>query len=268
MMYISLRDIIKRVIQESIDADSVEDAIDNKYYVRIKYDDQRKDKSGKSKGSRLIRPLAIGTTKKDNPVVRAFQDNGSSRKGAPNYKYFRLDRIESWKPMKHKNFYDIPDSKFGEYNRTGDRSMGTFYKNAQFDDMDGPLNQIRAQRKSIGPKMSTKNVQGPVDARRQWGRNVFTSQPNSKIYKNAGDYIKQRSRDIENGLFDTEKWLDDYKKAEQEAQIQNQTAQPPSSKSGPIPNKNNKYDNNNEPDYDEEDIDLDDWLKHNRSNNF
>ena len=268
-MYISLRDIIRRVIQESIDAKSVNDAINNKYYVRIKYNSpqEKKDeetKTGKSKKkSRVIRPLAFGKTTLDNPAVRAYQDNDDSH-----YKYFRLDRIESWEPMKNKHFYDIPEPEFDQYNRTGDRLMSIFYNNVKFDDMDDPLNRIRAQRKNPGPKMSTKNVQGPVDIRRQWGRNVFTSQPNSKIYKNAGNYIKQRSKDIENGLFDTEKWLNDYKRAEQEAQIQNQTAQPPSSKSGPILNKNNNYDNNNEPDYDEEDIDLDDWLKHNRSNNF
>lgn len=266
-MSFSLRNIINKIIRESVDVADVDDAINNKYYVRIKYDDGGDNSKGNPKGSRVIRPDVDGLTKANHPVLRAFQIDKNSRRGAPNWKFFDLDKIVSWKPMKNKHFYDIPRDDYGKYNLNGDRLMKVVWNKVQYDhDKNDTLNQIRSKRKAKAPKISTKNVQGPIDIERQWGRNVFTSQPHSKIYKNAANDIKKRSKDIEDGLFDTEKWLQDYKAAEQEREIQNQSAQPPSSNSGPIPNKNNEY--NKEPEYDEDEIDLEDWLNNNRSNNF
>lgn len=244
-MGLTLYDIIKGLIKEGIDTDSVKDSIDNKYFVRIKYDDGGDDSKGNPKGSRVIRPMAIGTTKRGNRVLRAFQENGNSRRGAPKWKYFLLDRITSWYPMKNKHFFDIPSDEYGKYNLTGDRSMQSFWDNAKFDDMSDTLNQVRAKRKTSRPKISTKNVQGPIDAAQQRVKNVFTSFPNSKKYK---EYAKN----VEKSAFTLDKWAD-FEKAEQEAEMQNQSAQPQQSNSGPIYQQNNNYDS------DEYDVDETDW---------
>ena len=173
------------LLNEEIDFNSVLDAIHNKYQVRIRYDDGQGDDAGNSKGSRVIKPFAIGTTKKGYPVVRAFQEGGGSRKGAPNWKFFRLDRITSWIPLKNKKFFEAPPSSFGEYNRTGDRTMGTFYDNAKVDNFISPLDRERMQYQNdvkVGQQPTTK---GPVQQPRitqQWKKNVYTSQPNSKKY--------------------------------------------------------------------------------------
>ena len=111
-MGLTLYDIIKHIINESVSGEEVLDAIHNKKYVRIKYDDGKPamkgvDK-GNPKGSRVILPMAYGTTKAGNPVVRAFQWNGNSRRGAPKWKFFRLDRITSWKPFR-KQYSAPPD---------------------------------------------------------------------------------------------------------------------------------------------------------------
>ena len=76
-----LKDRIKVFLNEAIDSDSVLQCIRNKQKVRICYDDKQEDNGGNSKGSRVIQPMAIGTTKKGYPVVRAWQEGGGSRRG-------------------------------------------------------------------------------------------------------------------------------------------------------------------------------------------
>lgn len=233
--------IIKNyLLNENIDFNSVLDAIQNKYQVRIRYDDGQGNSAGNPKGSRVIKPFAIGTTKKGYPVVRAFQEGGGSRRGAPKWKFFRLDRITSWTPMKNKKFFEAPPSEFGEYNLTGDKTMGTFYDNAKLDDFISPLDKQRMQFKNdvkLGRQNNTKN--GPVQQPRitqQRKNNVYTSQPNSKKY----DMIR---KNIEN----TPKKDDDFWKLFDLNDAEKTLTQP---QKGPI--QNNGYDTN-EVDFNEND---------------
>jgi hypothetical protein len=199
-MHLTLYDIIKGILNESVSSDEVLDAIRNKKYVRIRYDDTKPplkgiDK-GDPKGSRVIMPMAYGTTKAGNPVVRAFQWNGNSRRGAPKWKFFRLDRITSWKPFR-KQFTAPPDDL---YNYTGDRSMGSFIDNSKFDfNTQGDIDAARQGDKLTAPKVSVRNTQGPISAAQQIKKNVYTSQPNSKKYNQYAKNIDQ-----------TEKKDDDY----------------------------------------------------------
>lgn len=242
MANLTLHSIIKHLLAEQVSTDEVLDAINNKYHVRIRYDDGMIDNGGNSKGSRVIQPFAVGTTKKGYPVVRAFQINGNSRRGAPKWKFFRLDRITSWKPMRNKHFFTTPNSAYGEYNKVGDKTMGSFIDNVKFPDMTDPLNQARANRQAYmnAPKISTKNMEGPVPAAQQWKKNVFTSQPNSKKYatiaKNVGK-TSQKQQDY---------WAD-YEKAFQQS---NQTPEPPQNVNGPVKGYDNDYDVN-DVDFDE-----------------
>ena len=235
MMKLTLENILKNILYEEVDRDKVLDAIDNHYYVRIKYDDGKKG-SKKSKGSRIIQPMAFGTTKLGYPVVRAFQLNGNSRRGAPNWKFFRLDRIVSWHPMKKKKFSDVPDEKYGIYNRYGDKTMGIFMRNAQMqqdDDMTS-LKAIKQATQSMlnAPKMSTKSVKGPIAATQQWKKNVFTSHPNSQKYAQIAKNV------TDTGDKTSDYWAD-YDKALMQTNQQ-----------GPIQNYNPN-------DYDVEDVDYD-----------
>lgn len=238
-MRLTLHDIIKHLLSEQVSSDEVLDAIHGQYHVRIKYDDGMEDNGGNSKGSRVIQPFAVGTTKKGYPVVRAFQINGNSRRGAPKWKFFRLDRITSWKPMRNKKFFTAPNSSFGEYNKTGDRTMGDFIDNVKFPDMSDTLNQVRATRQSAAsaPKVSTKNATGPIAANQQWKKNVFTSQPNSKKYANIAKNVNQT------GEKENDYWAD-YERAKQQANMQNQAPKPQEPKTGPISYDENDYDVN------------------------
>lgn len=245
MTSLKLCDIIRGILKEDVSSDEVLDAIRGKYHVRIKYDDGMPSNDGNPKGSRVIQPMALGTTKKGYPVVRAFQVSGNSRRGAPKWKFFRLDRVTSWKPMPNKKFFTTPDDSYGEYNRVGDRTMGTFIDNAKFGDMSDPLERARAERQQIAnaPKVSTKNAQGSISANQQWKKNVFTSQPNSKKYAQYAKNVDKTGEKSDN-------YWADYERAMQQADMQNQAPKPQQSNSGPI---NNGYDENF---YDVNDVDF------------
>ena len=239
-MKITLRDRIKPFLNEAIDSDSVLQAIRNKNKVRIKYDDQQEDNGTNSKGSRVIMPMAIGTTKKGYPVVRAYQEGGSSRRGVPKWKFFRLDRITSWIPYPKKKFFQAPSG----YNPNGDKTMGTFIDNAKFDDFVSPLEKQRLQYQNDVKMGQQQNNKGPITQPRvtqQWKKNVYTSQPNSKKY----DMIR---KNIENTpKKDNDFWrLFDLNDAEN-AMMQNQ--------GGPV----------NDDGYDTNDVDFDenDYKKNN-----
>ena len=245
MISLKLCDIVKNLLNEDVSSDEVLDAIMGKYHVRITYDDGMPDNGGNPKGNRVIQPMALGTTKKGYPVVRAFQVNGNSRRGAPKWKFFRLDRVTSWRPMKNKKFFTAPPDSYGEYNRTGDRTMGTFFDNAKFGDMSDPLERARAERQQIAnaPKISTKNVKGPISANQQWKKNVYTSQPNSEKYAQFASNVDKTGEK-------TNDYWADYEKAIQQTNIQNQVPKPEQSPSGPI---RNSYD---EDFYDVNDVDF------------
>ena len=242
MKKILLRDRIKPFLNEEIDSDSVLQSIRNKNKVRIKYDDQMEDNGGNSKGSRVIMPMAIGTTKKGYPVVRAWQEGGGSRRGIPKWKFFRLDRITSWQPLKNKKFYEAPNG----YNPNGDRTMGTFIDNAKFDDFISPLEREKMRyQNDVKVGQQKNNQQGPIQQPRitqQWKKNVYTSQPNSKKYDMIRKNIDATPKK------DDDFWkLFDLNDAEQ-TMAQNQQ--------GPI--------NNNSYDSDEVDFDENDYINNNR----
>ena len=235
-MGLTLYDIIKHIINESVSPDEVLNAIHNRRYVRIKYDDEKPPMKGfdkgNPKGSRVIMPMAYGTTKAGNPVVRAFQWNGNSRRGAPKWKFFRLDRIQRWKPFK-KQFSAPPNDL---YNYAGDRSMGHFVDNAKFDfNTQGDIDVARQSDVITAPKVSVKNTQGPIAGGQQLRKNVYTSQPKSKKYAQFAKNIDQ-----------TAKKDDDYWKMFDLADAERTMNQ-----KGPI--KNDSY----EDEYDIEDIDID-----------
>lgn len=241
--------IRKKMLNEDIDFDTVLDSIKNKNYVRIKYNDNT---DTPHTGTRTIQPMAIGTTKRGYPVLRAFQVGGDTKRGEPKWKFFRLDRVESWRPLTKKKFNTAP----GLYNKTGDKSMQHFIDNAKFDDFDTPLAQLRAKYADMlnGPKMATnQNQTGPLAATQQWKKNVFTSQPHSQKYRT----IAQNIADTENDNVD--RW-GDWERAEREReqqQLQSDVPEPENMGNGPIIDDD---------DYDtyEDEFDIDDFLNNNR----
>lgn len=110
---------------ESVNQDSVIDAIKKRHPVLLTYE---ADENGKGGGGRMVQPVAYGLSKAGNPVVRAFQPYGDTTTKVPHWKLFRLDKIKEWKAYKNNKF-QLPDG----YNRNGDDGMSEVYITSNYD---------------------------------------------------------------------------------------------------------------------------------------
>lgn len=121
------------LLTESVPVGKVNDAINRTYEVEINY---KTNGENKAMGRRIIQPVAYGLTKAGNPVIRAFQPYGDTTSKIPSWKFFRLDRIISWKPRYKKVFKNAPPDGFnadGNFNPDGDKTMSVVYNIAQFN---------------------------------------------------------------------------------------------------------------------------------------
>ena len=124
-----LVETVKKLIVEVASIDAITNAIKNKQTIVIYYD-------GDEPGGRCLReiePVCFGYSKRNNPVLRAWDMEGSSHTAyigdqpLPGWRLFRVDKILSFKPV--GNF---TEPKPG-YNFNGDKSMNRVIINAQFD---------------------------------------------------------------------------------------------------------------------------------------
>jgi predicted DNA-binding transcriptional regulator YafY len=110
---------------QAVNFGNIDAAIDQKYMVEISYDDG----NGNITTGRFIEPVARGTTKSGNPVIRAYQLYGKSKSNRSSaWKFFRIDRIRSWKPFTKVTAKEPADG----FNPYGDETMGTVNKIAKF----------------------------------------------------------------------------------------------------------------------------------------
>lgn len=142
------------LLEESVNAQEISDAIDNHERVIINYHSDGKDNAT---GARVIEVYAYGLTKAGNPVIRAFQPYGDTTSKVPSWKLFRLDRIDSWEKTGQK--FTEPASDYypgmGNFNPNGDRTMGVVYKVAQFD--DGDVYRTDAEKRVMRTKQQIDN---------------------------------------------------------------------------------------------------------------
>lgn len=116
----------KIILKESIDINSVTDSIKNKYRVTINYEGD--PEHGIAPGLRTVEVYAYGLTKAGNPVIRAYQPYGDTVTTVPSWKFFRIDRIKSWKKT-----YSLVTKAAPGFNPNGDRSMSVVYTIADFN---------------------------------------------------------------------------------------------------------------------------------------
>lgn len=234
MVRINLYEALQTVLNESVDQDKVIAAIENRNYVEINYVDE----DSNAPGSRLIEPYAYGYTKAGNPVLRAYQISGDSLRGKPKWKFFRLDRIVSWKPRKQT--FNSPPPMHGyvnaeDYNENGDRSMSSVIAQVRFNDMSAEtsLDSIRNQTNFL--KTAPKVSSGPVPfASQQRKKNVYTSQPNSKRYQQYAKNIDDTANEIDR--FNDDIWAkaDAERRAQDNAKIASTVDKPKAIKGGPV----------------------------------
>ena len=125
-----LQGVLKSLICEVASIDTVVDCIKNRKRCIIYYDG---DEPG-GRGIREIEPVALGTSKAGNLVLRGWDREGASHtayKGEqplPSWRLFRLDKILSCKPT--GEIYNTPRPN---YNFNGDKSMSSIMIIAKFD---------------------------------------------------------------------------------------------------------------------------------------
>jgi predicted DNA-binding transcriptional regulator YafY len=121
--------VFRELITEIASLDSIQDAIKNKKRVVIYYDG---DEPG-GRGLRLIEPVCLGRSKRNNLVLRAWDDEGASHRGylgtrpMPGWRLFKVDKILSFKPTAEVFTTPRPN-----YNPNGDKSMTSVIINAKF----------------------------------------------------------------------------------------------------------------------------------------
>ena len=117
---------IKKLIQEALlmegvaSVEDVNNAINNLTQVEIRYLTNGKTIAT---GRRIIYPVAYGLTKSGNPVIRAFEPYGDTSSKVPAWKFFRLDRIKNWRPLKKS----YKGEKLEGFNENGDETMSVVY---------------------------------------------------------------------------------------------------------------------------------------------
>jgi len=120
---------LKGLLVERAAIGDLVDAVKKRKKLIIYYDG---DEPG-GKGLREIEPVCIGTSKRNNKVLRAWDIEGSSHTGfkgeqpLPGWRLFRLDKILSIKPTG-----EIYNEVRPGYNLNGDKSMISVIVNAKF----------------------------------------------------------------------------------------------------------------------------------------
>ena len=130
-----LYNVIKQLILEQASESTIMDAIKNKHVCEMEYDDDPKIGPGR----RVIEPVAFGTSKRNNKVLRAYQTSGPSLKVSketgetlPAWRFFRLDRIKNYKPIKGSDSLYQTFDRPPLYNPFGDKSMNRVFINSKF----------------------------------------------------------------------------------------------------------------------------------------
>jgi predicted DNA-binding transcriptional regulator YafY len=119
----------RSLIVEEATTDVIIDAIRNKKVLVIYYSG---DEPG-GRGLRYIEPVCFGYSKKNNPVLRAWDLEGASHRAVlgekplPSWRFFKIDKIDSIQPT-GENFDTIRPN----YNPNGDKSMIKVVINAKF----------------------------------------------------------------------------------------------------------------------------------------
>ena len=134
------------LLREDASVDAINNAVNNMHPVRIDYNGP----SGAGNGEREIYPVAYGISTAGNPVVRAFQPQGSTSSEVPAWKFFRLDRIKSWDNDNSRTFN--PEELNG-FNENGDEQIETLYAIS-------PIGNARPEKQPEKPEEPEKILTG------------------------------------------------------------------------------------------------------------
>lgn len=134
------------LLSEDASVDAINNAVNNMHPVRIVYNGP----SGAGNGEREIYPVAYGISTAGNPVVRAFQPQGSTSSEVPSWKFFRIDRIKKWDNDNSRTF---DPGELNGFNDKGDEQIETLYAIS-------PIGNARPERQPEKPEEPEKIITG------------------------------------------------------------------------------------------------------------
>ena len=172
-----LKEILEEsfLLREDASVDAINNAVNNMHPVRIVYNGP----SGTGNGEREIYPVAYGLSTAGNPVVRAFQPQGSTSSEVPSWKFFRIDRIERWDNDNSRTFN--PEELNG-FNDKGDEQIETLYAIS-------PISGAKPERQPEQPEEPEKVITGhPV--RKGEVDNGGADKNTEKQYYTANDAVR------------------------------------------------------------------------------
>jgi len=124
-----LQDTLKSIICEIASIEDITNYIKNKKKCIIYYDG---DEPG-GRGLRLLEPVALGYSKRNNLVLRAWELEGAShryylgKRPIPGWRFFRLDKILAISPTGEEFMTAEPN-----FNPNDDKSMKRVIINSKF----------------------------------------------------------------------------------------------------------------------------------------
>ena len=120
-----LSSVYKELILEAVNRSEIIRAIDNRNICTIYYEGD----TISNPGYREIEPYVYGLSKKENPVIRAYQLEGKTdtSENMPGWRLFRVDRMVDF-----INSGDIFNEAKPLYNPNGDKDMTKIYAQAKF----------------------------------------------------------------------------------------------------------------------------------------
>lgn len=173
-----LREILEEsfLISEDASVNAINNAVKNMHPVRIVYNGP----SGEGNGEREIYPVAYGLSTAGNPVVRAFQPKGDTSSDVPAWKFFRLDRIESWNNDNSRTFN--PEDLNG-FNDKGDEQIETLYAIS-------PIGKAATEKEPEKPEEGPEKVVTGHPVRKSEVDNGGADKNTEKQYYTANDAVR------------------------------------------------------------------------------
>jgi len=120
-----LQSLFEDIILEAVNRNQIITAINNRNVCTIYYEGD----TISNPGYREIEPYVYGLSKRENPVIRAYQLEGKTDtpENMPGWRMFRVDRMVDF-----VNSGDIFNEPKPLYNPSGDKDMTRIYAQAKF----------------------------------------------------------------------------------------------------------------------------------------
>lgn len=195
------------ILKEDAQVDKISGAISGLHPVIMRYDD---NKGGTGKNKRVIYPVAYGISTAGNPVVRAYQKQGSTKTASPSWKLFRLDRMKNWRVITSKTFN--PSELVG-FRTDGDEQIATLYTiapvgKAQSGEFNGNYVKLKSTPVTKDDIEAEKDPQAAAmaqakqSAQQQSGEDIVNDIVNNIDQKENGKTIDNANSDG----YNNEKW--------------------------------------------------------------